>query len=112
MTGLEIVLNALEAAELLRMHPVTVRGLAKEGLIPAKKIGKEWRFNKLALLDWLGGEHSPVKIIDDERANTSWHSDKTQKVVFGKSRFLLAENAIKEAQTQQLRSTRRNLRTK
>gem|GEM_PF-205155 len=97
------ILNSEQVAKFMKIHPVTVRRLAKQEVIPARKVGKEWRFNKQAILQWIVGD---TKTSGDERANTSWHSDKTHKVEFGKSRFLLQENAIKEAQAQLLRSTR------
>jgi len=37
------LLDAKEAAELLRIHPETFREWARRGKIPATKIGKVWR---------------------------------------------------------------------
>ena len=39
-----------EAAEYLSLHPLTVRRLAREGKIPAFKVGRQWRV-KRELLD-------------------------------------------------------------
>ena len=47
------VLNVEEAAEYLRFSPYTIREKAREGEIPGRKIGKEWRFSRRALLEWL-----------------------------------------------------------
>jgi excisionase family DNA binding protein len=47
------VLNAEQAAELLGLSVITVRRLAAAGEIPGRKAGKEWRFLRAALLDWL-----------------------------------------------------------
>lgn len=49
------VLNAEEAAELLEVNPYTVRQKARLGELPGRKVGKEWRFSRTALLEWLGG---------------------------------------------------------
>jgi excisionase family DNA binding protein len=46
----------MEAAEYLKMHVKTVCRLAKEGKIPAKKVGSEWRFLKNVLDKWLSEE--------------------------------------------------------
>ena len=46
------VLNSQEAARLLGAHVETIRRMARRGAIPAYKIGKDWRFNKIALLNW------------------------------------------------------------
>ena len=50
------VLTSVEAAEYLKMHVKTVCRLAKEGKIPAKKVGSEWRFLKSVLDRWLAME--------------------------------------------------------
>jgi excisionase family DNA binding protein len=50
------VLNSEEAAEFLGFSAFTIREYAKKGIIPAKKIGKEWRFYRPALVSWLTGK--------------------------------------------------------
>ena len=50
------VMTSVEAAEYLKMHVKTVCRLAKEGKIPAKKVGSEWRFLKNVLDKWLSEE--------------------------------------------------------
>lgn len=52
------VLTVNDAAELLGISPYTVRKQARQGLIPGRKIGKEWRFSRESLVDWLGCELS------------------------------------------------------
>jgi excisionase family DNA binding protein len=47
------VLTAEEAAEFLGFNPVTIRQKARLGEIPGRKIGKEWRFSRRVLLEWL-----------------------------------------------------------
>jgi excisionase family DNA binding protein len=47
------VMTSIEAAEYLKMHVKTVCRLAKEGKIPAKKVGSEWRFLRSVLDGWL-----------------------------------------------------------
>jgi excisionase family DNA binding protein len=47
------VMTSVEAAEYLKMHVKTVCRLAKEGKIPAKKVGSEWRFLRSVLDHWL-----------------------------------------------------------
>jgi excisionase family DNA binding protein len=47
------VLTSVEAAEYLKMHVKTVCRLAKEGKIPARKVGSEWRFLRSVLDKWL-----------------------------------------------------------
>src|SRR4051812_39653072 len=45
-------LTGQEAAALLNAHVETVRRLARRGELPSFKIGKDWRFNREALLRW------------------------------------------------------------
>jgi excisionase family DNA binding protein len=53
------VLSADEAAEFLSVNPYTVRQKARLGEIPGRKVGKEWRFSRQALLEWLAGTERP-----------------------------------------------------
>ncbi len=41
-----------EVSEYLRVHPYTVRRLAREGKIPAFKAGGQWRFDTEEIEDW------------------------------------------------------------
>lgn len=50
------VLNAQQAAEFLGVNPYTVRAKARLGEIPGRKVGREWRFSRTALLEWLRQE--------------------------------------------------------
>jgi excisionase family DNA binding protein len=47
------VLNVEEAAQYLGFSAYTVREKARDGEIPGRKIGKEWRFSRRRLLEWL-----------------------------------------------------------
>lgn len=53
------ILTAKEAAEFLRVSPNTVKSKARAGELPAAKIGREWRFRKADLDEWLrrGGDN-------------------------------------------------------
>ena len=55
------VLNVEEAAIYLGFSQYTIREKAREGEIPGRKMGKEWRFSRRALLEWLeaGNDHHP-----------------------------------------------------
>ena len=47
------ILNMDEAAELFGVSIKTFIKLLREEDVPARKIGREWRFSKTALIDWL-----------------------------------------------------------
>ena len=47
------VLNVEEAAQLLGVSAWTVREQARQGHLPGRKVGKEWRFSRQGLMIWL-----------------------------------------------------------
>jgi len=48
----EDILTAEEVAKYLRIHPYTIKRLAREGKFPGFKVGGQWRFRKDALDKW------------------------------------------------------------
>jgi excisionase family DNA binding protein len=50
------VLTVEQAAELLQVDTDTIRALARQGELPGRKVGREWRFSRAAVLAWLGGD--------------------------------------------------------
>ena len=53
MNRAKIILTAKEVAEYLNLHPLTVHKYAREGKIPAFKIGTDWRFHKRSIEKWI-----------------------------------------------------------
>lgn len=47
------ILTVNEAAELLKVHPQVMRRWANEGIIPAGRAGRNWRFSRRAIIEWL-----------------------------------------------------------
>ena len=47
------ILTPQEAAEFLRVPLLTVQRQAKAGRLPGRRIGKEWRFSKTVLIEWM-----------------------------------------------------------
>jgi excisionase family DNA binding protein len=47
------IMTAKEVASYLHIHPLTVHKYAREGKIPAFKIGTDWRFHKKYLEKWI-----------------------------------------------------------
>ena len=50
---IEPLIDATQAARMLKLHPVTVREMASRGAIPGLKIGKVWRFRASSLDAWV-----------------------------------------------------------
>jgi len=47
------VLTVKQAAEFLQLSAESVKAKARAGLIPAAKVGREWRFSRRQLLEWI-----------------------------------------------------------
>lgn len=50
------IITIEEAAELLQIPVSSVYKLAREGKIPAQKVGRHWRFHRATLLKWVSGQ--------------------------------------------------------
>jgi excisionase family DNA binding protein len=49
------VLEVGDVAKMLNVSSITVYRLAKAGKIPARKVGRVWRFNRDVIASWLAG---------------------------------------------------------
>jgi excisionase family DNA binding protein len=58
------VLTVEEAAEYLRVTRSTLPASARQGEISGKKIGRQWRFSRCALPDWLADRRE----VEEDRA--------------------------------------------
>lgn len=71
------ILNLEQAMEFFGVSERTMIKLLREERIPARKIGREWRFSKIALLNWLGEGNSvdylnqaeQYRVANDTKAN-------------------------------------------
>jgi excisionase family DNA binding protein len=65
-SAVEEILNLEEASEYLRIKRRTLYSLASRGVVPAAKIGGQWRFRK-SLLDGLfaGGPQAPQVLAEN-----------------------------------------------
>ena len=53
--GTRDVLTTAQLAELLQTDEKTVRAIAQKGELPGRKVGRDWRFSRAGVLDWLAG---------------------------------------------------------
>lgn len=51
------IMTVNELAKYLRLHEQTVYKMAKEGRVPAYKVGNRWRFKKDTIDSWLRKQH-------------------------------------------------------
>ena len=47
------IMTVADVAEYLKMKPQTIYKWLQDGMIPAAKLGKEWRFKKSVIDAWL-----------------------------------------------------------
>jgi len=52
------ILNIDEAAQLLGVSVKTFNKVLHSQTLPARKIGREWKFSRQALIDWIGSGRS------------------------------------------------------
>ncbi len=48
-----LIMTIAQVAEYLGLHELTVRRLAREGAIPALKLGRQWRVKRDMLDSWI-----------------------------------------------------------
>jgi excisionase family DNA binding protein len=60
------ILTPQEAADFLRVPLLTVQRQAKAGRLPGRRVGKEWRFSRTMLLEWVasGPDRHDLKLYD------------------------------------------------
>lgn len=54
----DLILTLEEASELFKVSTKTFLKILREEDLPARKIGREWRFSRQALLEWMVAGHS------------------------------------------------------
>lgn len=59
--GEDEVMESMEAAKFLKVSRQTLMKYVQEGKIPAQKLGRQWRFSKEALIEWLKSGQAPKK---------------------------------------------------
>lgn len=52
------ILNIDSAAAFLGVSVKTFSKVLREGDVPGRKVGREWKFSRQALIDWVGGSRS------------------------------------------------------
>ena len=52
------ILNLQEAADYLGVSSKTFQKVLRTGQVPGRKVGREWKFSRQALTDWIGSGRS------------------------------------------------------
>jgi len=52
------IMTTKEMSAYLKLHEITICKYAAEGIIPARRIGRVWRFDKDEIDKWIRGTHT------------------------------------------------------
>lgn len=61
------ILNIDGAAALLGVSVKTFSKVLRDGDVPGRKVGREWKFSRQALIDWIGSSRSRSFLDQGER---------------------------------------------
>ena len=75
------ILNMQEICELLNVSEKTMIKLLKEENIPARKIGREWRFSRTAVIQWIGSGSSIEYSTQEDGAEIYVYEKETSKLL-------------------------------
>jgi hypothetical protein len=85
------------AAELLGLHPVTLRNKARLGEIPGAKIGKSWVFVDVDLIEHIRAQY-PLRVMQGDRQEQSiCHSTNAKTRPSGGSKSTTTDKSYREA---------------
>jgi excisionase family DNA binding protein len=63
----DVILTLEEVSEIFKVSTKTVLKMLREEDLPARKIGREWRFSRNALFQWMAGGHSQSYVNDENQ---------------------------------------------
>src|SRR3954453_4843409 len=90
-------LDLPQAANLLKLHPTTLRRMAREGTVPAARIGKGWLFVELDLLEYVRSQYHPRALQGDSKEVLGCHSTSARIRRIGGSKSTTAADAYRKA---------------
>ncbi|MBI4879729.1 MAG: helix-turn-helix domain-containing protein [Planctomycetes bacterium] len=65
------ILNIDEAALFLGVSTKTFAKVLRDGEMPGRKIGREWKFSRRALIDWVASGHSRDFVENEDKGEES-----------------------------------------
>ena len=90
-------LNLEEAAAFLHVHPITLQGKAKSGIVPGTKIGRRWVFIEVDLLQHIRSQYSPRALQGEQMEESECHFINAKTVPIGGSKSLSTDREYREA---------------
>jgi len=65
------IMTVEEVAQYLRLKPQTIYKWAQDGIIPAAKFGKEWRFRKSLIDTWIDAKFAESPAVQELKSNSN-----------------------------------------
>lgn len=103
-------LTLQEAAEFLKIHPVTLGQKARLGLIPGAKIGKSWVFVDIDLIEYIRAQYLR-RDLQGDRKEAICHSSNERIHLTGGSVSPTTEDQYKKVLALPTRSKPRSITT-
>jgi excisionase family DNA binding protein len=63
----DVILTLEEVSEIFKVSTKTILKMLREEDLPARKIGREWRFSRNALFQWMANGHSQNYVNDENQ---------------------------------------------
>lgn len=91
------VLTLEQAAEFLHLHAVTLQRKARQGMIPAAKLGRRWIFLKIDLIAFLRAQY-PLRVMQGAHEEVKLCRSTNAKILpSGGSSYTTTEKSYREA---------------
>jgi excisionase family DNA binding protein len=84
----DVILTLEEVSEIFKVSTKTVLKMLREEDLPARKIGREWRFSRKALFQWMADGHSQSYVNDENQVKDYFNQiapqyNEQRRIVYG-----------------------------
>ena len=77
------ILNIDGAAAFLGVSVKTFSKVLREGDVPGRKVGREWKFSRQALIEWVGGSRSRAHLEAGDEPAAPAHAPRSTRARSG-----------------------------
>jgi excisionase family DNA binding protein len=96
----DVILSLEEVSEIFKVSTKTILKMLREEDLPARKIGREWRFSRRALFQWMTNGRSQQYVHDENQVKDYFNQiapqyNEQRRVVYGDALREIVFNRIK-----------------
>ena len=96
----DIILTLEEVSEIFKVSTKTILKMLREEDLPARKIGREWRFSRKALLTWMANGSSQSYVHDENQVKDYFNQiapqyNEQRRIVYGDALREIIFNQVK-----------------